>query len=109
MALDGKMMWWDCEGDTVDSDIGVWREGYGVAVEIMQYIGLKDKNGTEVYEGDIVKCDSSLGCPHEIVWREAAPFDNIGGWGLKGTNSTYDWIGGEEVIGNIYENKELLK
>lgn len=70
---------------------------------------LRDKNGVEVYEGDIVTCASGLlKCPHEIFWREATPFDAIGGWGLRGTNSTYDWIGEEEVIGNIYENPELL-
>lgn len=81
---------------------------------VMEYTGLKDKNGKEVWEGDIVKCSS--GCPHVIEWR-----DEIGGkygggmpgWYLSGLLSGYGegyaWIGSEEIIGNVYQNPELLK
>lgn len=77
---------------------------------LMQYTGLKDKNGKEVYEGDIVNC--SEGCPHEVIWLEEYGGRYIGGmpaWYLKGFAEGYAWTGAEEVIGNIYENPELLE
>ena len=79
-------------------------------VEFMQSTGLKDKNGIEVYEGDIVKC--SRGCPHLIYWEKELGGTYIGGmpaWYLSGLNEGYAWTGTEEIIGNIYENPELLK
>jgi len=78
----------------------------------LQYTGLKDKNGVEIYEGDIVKCSS--GCPHEIYWSEPRELDLNTGfgmprWYLKGLKDGYSWSGLEEIIGNIYENPELLE
>ena len=76
----------------------------------MQYTGLKDKNSKEVYEGDLVACSS--GCPHEVIWEEASMFGDMGGWNLSGLKpgAKYDWIvDSTEVIGNIYENPELLE
>jgi len=74
--------------------------------DVMQFTGLKDKNGKDVYEGDVVKCTN--GCPHEIIWREASPFSDCGGWQLKGVTKEYDWMNLEEIIGNVYSNPELL-
>ena len=77
--------------------------------DIMQYINLKDKNGKEVYEGDIVKC--SAGCPHTIVWLQEVPSTAIvggmSGFYMTGLRGGYSWSGREEVIGNIYESPEL--
>lgn len=79
-------------------------------VEFMQSTGLKDKNDVEVYEGDIVRC--SRGCPHLIYWEKELGGTYIGGmpaWYLSGLNEGYAWTSTEEIIGNIYENPELLE
>ena len=76
---------------------------------LMQSTGLFDRNGKEVFVGDIIKC--TRGCPHEVYIEKEYAGTFIGGMPavyLKGLNVGYAWTGAEEIIGNIYENKELL-
>lgn len=100
------------------SDINNSKIGLNHANEciLMQYTGLKDKNGKEVYEGDIVLCERDERCPHEVIWAEdngGTFFGGMPGFNLSGLKrncgSGYAWSGDEEVIGNIYENPELLQ
>lgn len=79
-------------------------------IELMQSTGLKDKNGKEVFVGDIIKC--TVGCPHEVYLEKEYGGTYIGGMPaiyLKGLQSGYVWTEDEEIIGNIYENPELTE
>ena len=77
---------------------------------LMQSTGLFDRNGKEVFVGDIVKC--TRGCLHEVYLEKEYGGTYIGGMPaiyLKGLREGYAWTEHEEIIGNIYENPELLE
>lgn len=87
-------------------------------LNIMQYTGLKDKNGVEIYESDIVTRVGGglLGSPDEILFTGEIVFTKDG-WKAKHkraalTEFCYGNIYNQselEIIGNIYENKELVR
>ena len=79
-------------------------------IELMQSTGLYDKNGKEVFVGDVIKC--TRGCPHEVYLEKEYGGTYVGGMPaiyLKGIREGYAWTGAEEIIGNIYEKPELLE
>ena len=79
-------------------------------VILMQSTGLKDKNGKEVFVGDIIKC--TRGCLHEVYIEKEYGGTYFGGMPavyLKDLREGYAWTEHEEIIGNIYENPELLE
>jgi len=85
---------------------------------LMQYTGLKDKNGKEIYEGDVVKevCYQAPGYSIGEAFSKVEFMDirhsDTKGWGLthvSGLDGVYLSFSNCEIVGNIYENPELLK
>jgi len=101
------------------------QEGFDSELLLMQFTGLKDKNGKEIYEGDILKLGDEDKEPKttfsEVYWCEyQSKFMHkrrfLTGGGSAGELNTWNnYLDGIkdldfcEVIGNIYENPELLK
>lgn len=86
---------------------------FGDNINLMQYTGLKDKNGKEIYEGDIVK--SGLSSIRVIVWDKGAFHSRVPNWEPNKDMPSHPvnfWniqYGIPEIIGNIFENPELIK
>lgn len=88
-------------GEEFKQDVG-W-------LPVMQFTGLLDKNGKEIYEGDVVRFrfeDYEEWTNYQVVWRDA-------GFSANEIGETHHFTlfssAAFEIIGNIYENPELLK
>lgn len=114
-----KLRAWDTEkkvmtvGNTDLSFVGdCWQD---LDFPLMQYTGLKDKNGVEIYEGDILRI-YWYGDQIGIVSFNDDNFGSVLGWNmLKPNGEAIEYYYGrpptdeDVVIGNIYENPDLLK
>jgi uncharacterized phage protein (TIGR01671 family) len=120
-----KFRAWD--GEQIMETFSVQSNGDGInyrgdimtSWKLMQYTGLKDKKGKEIFEGDVIKWDreGNEQVMHSTSWDgridpDTAPFMSAYGTTcgryFRTFMNIYDPVRFGVVIGNIYENPELL-
>ncbi|MEB7455107.1 YopX family protein [Lysinibacillus sphaericus] len=78
--------------------------------DVMQYTGLKDKNGKEIFEGDIVNIEIPVVSVNEDFIGQVKMLE--GRWWVDNGNDAiplWSEINIPNIVGNIYENPELLE
>jgi len=104
--LDGKFLKWHYWGFVDNSFVGVISPIEEAHKNSQQFTGLQDKNGKEIFEGDVIHCDNgSVGIitydEERIMYRVDSEFKT----GF--CHPVYGYAPPFEVIGNIYENSDL--
>ena len=97
-----------------------WQYGYGCEIlsaeerkniDLVQYTGLKDKNGKEIYEGDYIKREIQRGTflVSEVIFTRGEFCVVSGGlvWSCGNSCSKDGKLGDVEIVGNIYNNPEF--
>ena len=123
MKREIKFRLWNTETKVMYADSGISSIGINEGIkkatmcnyELMQYTGLKDKNGVEIYEGDIVEYDGHTRA--KVIFKSGC-FIGYDGYATSSDEAyllleadSTPFNGDEfelEVIGNIYENPDLL-
>ena len=106
---DKEMLRWE--------DMQLWginslNDGGLMKVMFIEYTGLKDKNGKEIYDGDIITAHSEYNTIESgiVKWdNKEASFRIEQGISVGTSFYGFQQIENIEVIGNIYENPELIK
>ncbi len=104
IVYNGKLIAIECNvdepiEDVIDEPTAIIHPNW----ELMQFTGLKDKNGKEVYESDILEMNKHI---YEVYWEST-----YGRWCLKRICAVIEqpYWDKSRVIGNIYENQELVR
>ena len=114
-----KFRSWDSRHKVMDIPDNIANDIDGDKYQIMQYTGLKDQNGVEIYEGDIVKFNGGAEDFFAEIGFEYGCFIAKMPWVIKVKKfgkASYPELKyyidmtfvSTEVIGNIYENPELI-
>lgn len=126
---DGKLMHHEADGYSADADIlcGVWEGLISMGNKVMQFTGLLDKNGVDIYSSDVVRFhafyfNGNFDNDYEAIGQINYSYDCSYGIGvIKVEHGSIDqeWFNFSdtshfeepciEVIGNIHSNPELLK
>lgn len=112
---DGDKKWWEYY-TTFSQPSWLDLQDVEITVKDLQYTNLKDKNGKEIYEGDIVKMLDDWIDHYKLYSNHQIEFGN-GTFRLENGVPLSDCMGEEdnfdkciaEIIGNIYENKNVLR
>lgn len=110
---DGDKKWWEYY-TTFTQPAWLDLQDVEITVKDLQYTNLKDKNGKEIYEGDIVKYSDfefKGFAIHKVMWYKREYVLSQEGLGkLDKGEWMKEWFEHRtEIIGNIYENKEMIK